>query len=958
GNYQLTLTFKSGTNGDIALVNVQNALKRAESNLPSDVLALGVSASKVSTDMVAVYTFTTTGETLNMIQLANYVRMNVRDPLARLEGVNLADLLGAKNYAMRAWLDVVKLSALNISTQEVMAAIQSQNIQAAAGTVGSEGASASMQLKIDAVGRLTRPEDFADIVIRTTEKGEEIRLGDVAKLELGTEFYNSNSTFNGEDAISVALYRQSGANAIDIVDRANKLIDELRSRFPEGVRCYMAYDPTEYIRQAIAEIALTLIITLLLVVAITWVFLQNWRATLIPAIAIPVSLLGTFFFMRILDYSINTLTMFGLILVIGSLVDNAIVVVENTLRIMTEEKLPAPEATAKSMRQITGAIFATTLVTVAIYAPIGFYGGLVGTIYKQFSVTMCIALCLSAVNALTLSPALCSLLFRGTETASSGKKWWIIRFFEWSLDGTRQGYMKVSRLFMRRTVVTLILLAAVIGANYLLLGKVKSGFLPNEDKGALLCDVELPPGAALDRTDRAIRQISEKVGRIPGVQTLLTVSGFSLFSGATENVGFCIVDLKDWKHRTSKETSIDAIRDKVMGATSTVPDAIFRAFQPPAIMGLGNTGGVTFAFQSKANETPQQFEKQVFKLLGMLNNKKEFPDALYAFTPFNAGSPQYFLDIDRRKASALGLEISAIFQTLQSKLAAMYVNDFNMYGYSFQVKIQSDPASRTNLMNLENILFKNRQGEMVPLTAFATVKRVVGARQLTRFNQSLAAIITLIPVPGASSGNLMKKIQSGVQKNFSGDYFISWTDLSYQEQGNEGKIFYLMVLAMIFGYLFLVAQYESWTTPIPVFLVVLFATSGGLLALYLTDYALDIYAQMGLIMLLGLVTKSAILMVEFSKQERENGRSIALAALNGAAYRYRAVLMTAWSFIIGALPMLFASGAGSGARKVIGVTTFWGMFAATVVGVAFIPVLYAIFQKMRETFNSKIRRKK
>ncbi|MBR2641907.1 MAG: efflux RND transporter permease subunit [Lentisphaeria bacterium] len=778
----------------------------------------------------------------------------------------------------------------------------------------------------------------------------------MAKLELGQEYYHSTGTYNGQPCIAVALFRQNNANALDIVKEANALIKNLSSRFPAGVKYHMAYDPTDYIRRSIAEIAETLLITLLLVIFITWVFLQNWRATLIPAVAIPVSLLGTFFFLNILGYSINTLTMFGMILVIGSLVDDAIVVVENTIRIMDEEKLPAAEATSKSMGQITGAVLATTLVTVAIYAPVGFYGGLVGTIYKQFAVTMCIALCLSAVNALTLSPALCAILFRNYKPEA--KKPLVMRMFDSALDTTKKGYLRVSRLLIRVLAGVFVLLAALCFTNWKLFDTVKAGFLPDEDKGNLLCDVELPPGAALARTQNSMDQISDTLRKVPGVANVLAVSGYSIFSGATGNVGFCIVDLAKWEKRTSENLSITAIRQKLMEATAALPDAKFRAFQPPAIMGLGVTGGVTFAFQTIADDSPKAFERRVFQLLGLLNDKKLFPNALYAYSPYNASSPQYFLDIDRRKAAALGVSVNDIFVTLQSKLAAMYINDFNMYGYSFKVKIQVDPESRQDLSNLESIMVKNSSGEMVPITTFVTVKRITGARQLTRFNQRLAANITLISAPGASSGALMKQIEKIVAENFPKEYQVSWTDMSYQERGNEGKIFYLMVLAVIFGYLFLVAQYESWTIPLSVFLIELFAICGGLVALLITDMSMDIYAQLGLIMLIGLTGKSAILMVEFSKQQRESGASVAAAALQGANYRYRAVLMTAWSFIIGALPLLFASGAGAGARRVIGVTTFWGMVAATIIGVAFIPPVYVLFQLMREKVQKRRKQSK
>jgi len=695
-----------------------------------------------------------------------------------------------------------------------------------------------------------------------------------------------------------------------------------------------------------------LIITLILVVAITYIFLQDFRATLVPALAIPVSLLGTFFFMSILGYSINVLTMFGLILVIGSLVDNAIVVVENTMRIIEEEKLSPKEATRKSMAQITGPVIAATLVSAAIYAPIAFYGGIVGTIYMQFAVTMCIALCISAFNALTLSPALCALILRPADQMKK-KKFILFRWFDISLNATKNGFLFFSRIMIRRLLLAAVLVSGVLAATCFISKNLNGGFLPDEDKGVLMCEVELPPGAALPRTNNAMLEFSEKVQKIKGVREVIAVSGFSIMSGASENLGFAIVTLDDWSKRTTPDLSISAIRGKIMEMGATIPQGEVRAFQPPAIMGLGVTGGVTFAFRTAGGETPQEFEQQMGKLLGMLNNKQLMPEVAFAFSGFNARTPQVFLDIDREKAEALGIPTDRIMTFMQSSFASLYVNDFNLKGYSFKVKIQLEGDERSTLSALEETMVQNNSGDMVPLSAFTTPKIMLGARKIERFDQNMSAAITVIPVPGASSAQIMDKIEAMVKKDFPNHYTVGWTDMSYQERNNDGRILILMTLAVIFGYLFLVAQYESWTIPLPVILSVAFAMLGGVTALWLTGMLLDIYAQLGLIMLIGLCAKSTILMVEFSMQERASGKSVVKAALNGANYRYRAVLMTAWSFIFGVLPLLFASGAGAESRRVIGTTTFWGMLAATILGVAFIPPLYTLFQKAREKVKNK-----
>ena len=946
GNYTLTLTFKPGINSDIAQVNVQNAVQRAEAQLPATVKQIGVTTNKQSTDIAGVFSFQTDGSVLSHLQLSNYVRMTVKDSFARLPGLGSVEILGERNYSMRIWLDTLKMTSMNISPEMVTGALRSQNAEAAAGTVGGEKSNPYVQFKLDITGRLKTVEEFADIIVATFPGGRQVRLGDIARIELGSERYVDEGYLNGTPSIALAIYRQDGANAVQLVADAKKMLSELRKRFPKGVTVDHSYDPSNYIMVNVREIAFTLVAALILVVAITYVFLQDWRATVVPMLAIPVSLLGTFFFMKCMGYSINVLTMFGLILVIGSLVDNAIVVVENTMRIIQDEGLTPPEATRKSMKQVVGPVIATTLVSAAIYAPIGFYGGIVGTIYMQFAVTMCVALCISAVNALTLSPALCALILRPVDPTR--KKNLFFRLFDGILDRLKEGYLTFSRFMIRREYLTITLLLAVLGAFFFLLWNLPGGFLPNEDKGSLLCEIELPQGAALHRTDLAMKEFNDKAMKVPGVEKVITVAGFSIMSGASENIGFAIIDLDDWNNRKTKELSIQSIRDNIMKAGKTIPQAIVRVFQPPAIMGLGTTGGISFAFRDMSGETALQFEPKVGKLMGLLNDKKIFPDVLYAFTSFNARTPQLYLDIDRKKAEALGVPVGNVFTALQSNLASLYVNDFNLYGYSFKVQLQLDRSSRGNVGDLEEILVRNNNGEMVPLNAFCEVKSTLGSRKLERFNQNMCASVTVIPAPGASTGQIMSRIEALADKEFSSDYAVSWTDMSYQEKNNDGRLVFLMLFAVLFGYLFLVAQYESWTVPVPVILSVSFAGLGGALALRLCGMLLDIYAQLGLIMLIGLCAKSTILMVEFSMQERSSGRSVVRSALNGANYRYRAVLMTAWSFIIGVLPLLFASGAGAESRKIIGLTSFWGMLTATILGVAFIPPLYVIFQKMRE----------
>ena len=939
GMYLLEITFEPGTDTDIALVNVQNAVKRAEPLLPQTVKDNGVRQFKRSGDILSLYNFTTDGSKLSLTELSNFIRTNVRDPLTRINGVSEVNIMGERNYSMRIWLDTAHMASLGIKTSDVQAAVRSQNVQAAAGTIGAEGANDVLQLKLNALGRLDTVEQFSNIIIRSKENGSQIKLGDIARIELGAESYSNGGRFNGKDAISLLIYRNTDANAIDVVDRCNALLENIKeTQFPEGVDYSIGYDPTRYIRVTMAEIFETLLMTLILVVVITWLFLQDWRATLIPVLAIPVSLIGTFIFLIPLGFSINLLTMFGLILVIGSLVDDAIVVTENCIRLIQEENLSPKEAASKTMKQITGAIIATTLVTVAVYVPVAFYGGMVGTIYMQFAVTMCIALCLSTFNAMTLSPALCGIILRKPRDSKFFKP------FNIALDWTRRKYMGISGFMVRYTVIAMLIFAAVIYFNVHYFKTIPTSFIPPEDKGALMGMVDLPPGATLKRTTDVMEKAEKAIRNIPGVENVIAISGFSFTSGAGENVGSIIVTLNDWEERRTPETQIGVIQQKVQMAVSAIPEARIMFFQPPPIMGLGVTGGVTFALQAVRGQSAQELFGAMNMLLMELY---KLPETKIAFGNFEATTPQLYLDIDREKAEALGVPVSRIFESLQGKIASSYINDFNLMGYSFKVKMQAEAGDRSAINEIEQMMIQSNNGKMVPLASFAQIKRTIGPRLITRFNQLMSAKLTVEGKTGVTSHAMMRHIENIVNTKLKG-YQISWTDQSFQEHGNEGRLLPLLVLALVFGYLFLVGQYESWTMPISVVLSFAFAMLGGFLGMKWFGQDFSIYAQLGIIMLIGLACKNAILMVELSKQEREEGKSVYEAAQNGFSKRYRSVLMTAWSFIIGVFPMVVAVGAGAGSRRAIGISTFWGMLLSTIFGIVFIPPLYAFFQNLRE----------
>ncbi len=938
GAYNCYCVFRPGTPSNIALVNVQNAVKRAEPKLPTEVTQSGIVVRKSPEDRMVMYMFMTDGREMDLMELSNFVEKQVADDLARMDGVALVSS-GGRTYAMRIWLDPVRLAGLNVSIAEIKNAIESQNVQAAAGTVGGEYANKYLSFKLNVKGRLKTKEEFENIVIRTNpETGAQVLVKDVARVELGCKGYTIRSRFNENPAVWLEVYKAPEANAVATAERVKKEVDKWIARMPPGVVGVLADDSTAFTKVFLKETFNTLIVALVLVVLITYLFLQDWRATLIPSLAIPVSLLGTFAVLQPIGFTLNVLTMFGLILVIGSLVDDAIVVVENTQSLMQREGLSAKEAASKSMTQITGAVIATTLVTLACYLPLAFYSGMVGMMYVQFAVTMCVALCLSTVVALVLSPVLCAHLLKPPRE----KPRRIFAPFNWLLDASRRGYLSFVRFLVRQGLLTLVLFAGTAGLLWWTTGKVPTAFLPKEDRGYISVYCRLPEGQTLDRTIAVIDELHERVKGIPGVQSFSSTCGRNGLWGNGENIAGALVRLEHWDKRTTPETQIDAVMDRLKEISDDLYAAEFRFTQPAAIKGLGGSSGVGFNLCALAGQSPQELLEAADGLVAYLASNRLVKAAVHGFT---AATPQLELKLDRAKAELLGLTPKVIFQTLQNKLASYYVNDFNIKGGVYEVKLQNDPDYRSSISDVLDIRIPALQGKAVPLSSIGSLEYSAGPRETMSYNKMLAAWCDVTPADGVSSSEIMDLVQNAPLPK---DFAVEWGPVALQEKENEGQLLWLMAMAMLFAYLFLVAQYESWSVPVSVMLSVLFALTGAFLGLWATHTALSVYAQLGCVMLIGLAAKNAILMVEFSKSERERGLTVQESAERGADLRFRAVMMTAWSFIFGVLPLVFAKGAGAGAMQAIGICTCFGMLAATFVGIIFVPALYSVFQRLRE----------
>jgi len=942
GTGSITISYEPGINADLAQVDVQNRLSRATPRLPAAVTQQGVRVDKSRTNFLLFTILSSDNPAYDPIALGDYAARNVVPELQRLPGIGQAQLFGTER-AMRVWIDPAKLQGLNLSAADVNAAIRAQNAQVSSGTIGDLPNIAGQSIAATVVvnGQLSNVEQFGSIVLRANTDGSVVRLRDVARIELGGQAYSTSARLNGQPAVGIGVQLAPTGNALSSAKAVRAKMTELARYFPQGVKWDIPYDSSRFVKISISQVAQTLFEAVVLVFLVMFLFLQNWRYTIIPTIVVPIALLGTFGTMLALGFSINVLTMFGMVLVIGIVVDDAIVVVENVERIMSEEGLPPLEATRKAMRQISGAIIGVTVVLISVFVPLAFFSGSTGNIYRQFSAVMVSSIAFSAFMALSLTPALCATLLKPVEAGHHHEKRGFFGWFNRKFSRTAKGYEGVVARVLRRAARYLIIYAAIIGAVVVAYVNVPSSFLPQEDQGNLLINVQLPPGATQERTLSAMQQVENFMLKQPEVQSMVGVIGFS-FSGQGQNAGLAFVTLKDWDERKEESQSAEALAGRAFGALSRVRDAFIYPLSPPPIPELGNASGVTFRLQDRAGAGHEALVNARNQLLGMASKSKVLtqvrPDGL-------EDAPQLQIDIDRDKANALGVTFDAINTTLSTALGSSYVNDFPNQGRLQRVVVQADAPARMQPEDLLKLNASNTQGKPVPLSTFATTRWVTGAQQTVRYNGYPAMRISASAAPGYSTGAAMAEMER-LAAELPAGFGYEWTGQSREEKiaGSQAIILYGFAILAVF--LCLAALYESWSIPLSVILVVPLGVLGVLLATLLRAYSNDVYFQVGLITIIGLSAKNAILIIEFAKDLQAQGKGVIESALAAAHLRFRPIVMTSLAFGLGVLPLAIATGAGSASQRAIGTGVLGGMITGTGLAVFFVPVFFVVVRRL------------
>ena len=948
GSYELTLYFNIGSDPDMAVVNVQNNLQLVTPRLPEEVKRYGLTVRKTTGGpglmMIAI---NSPSGTYDSLYVANYASIYIKDELARIKGVGKVSVFGSADYSMRIWLDATKMANLGVSVSEVNAAIQAQNIQAPAGDLGVEPMKNKQMIKLTmrTQGRLEDPEEFENIVVRSKPDGSQILLKDIARVELGAESYSYFSRIGGRNSAIISVSQLPEANAIDLSNKITKKMEELSKGFPQGIEYKIERDETDFVRESIKEVINAIGLAIVLVSIVTYMFLGSGRAALIPFCAIPVSLIGVFIFMNLLGFSINLLILFALVLAVGLVVDDAIVVLENTQRHIQEGKSPK-DATEVTMKEVFGAVLATSLVLMAVFVPVSFMAGITGQMFRQFALCIASSIGLSTVVALTLAPALCAMILKPGAEHSDFK--FIQKFDDW-FNNVRDKYLEGAKIFINSPSKTITTFIIIIGFIIGLFRLIPTGFLPSEDKGAIFTQIQLPDGSSASRTDIVATEIENRLLQIPGVSKTITLVGFS-----GENTALIVSRLDDWSKRKSKELQMENILARVQKEFATYPSATIASFAPPSISGLGMFGGFEYQLLDKGNRTPQELYDEAMKLIAAANKNPAFS---MVYTSYTANLPQLLLDVDASKAMAQNVDVSEIYNALAGYFGKSYVNDFNKYGRVYRVYLQADADYREKPSDINKIFVKNQLGRMVPLSSVVKISNIVGPYSLTRFNMYPSILINGMARNGVSSGQAMKEMVKISEEILPEDMGYTWSGSALQEQESSGQIGPILAMSLVFVYLFLVALYESWMLPLAVMLISPVALIGALFFQYVAGYSLDIYAQIGLVMLIGLSTKQAILIIEFAKDAHQEGMPIKEAALQAAKLRFRAVMMTNIAFILGLLPLVFAHGAGAASRHSVGMTVFGGMIAVAFIGTFLVPAFYVMVEEFKIFVARKLKKR-